>query len=96
MPTANRYHPHVLAALLSHGIRPRPTTDPRFAYEVLKSIYTFEIRGLRGRRWEKERVMGPQPLDDYRRGLAAIKARYRILQVPPQHWVERQTPDPTR
>lgn len=83
-----RYHPHVLAALEHHGLRPGPTTDPRDAYELLKAIYTFEIREMKLRRREKERVLGPQPLDDYRRELRALQRRYPILKIPPQHWVE--------
>ena len=83
-----RYHPHVLEALEHHGLRPKPTTDPRHAYELLKAIYSFEIREMKFRRWEKQRLLGPQPLADYRRELHELQERYPILKVPPQHWVE--------
>lgn len=84
-----RYHPQILAALEEHGIRPKPTSDPSRVYELLKSIYSFEIREMKARRREAERVLGPQPLDAYRRQLARLKERYPVLAIPPHHWVER-------
>lgn len=85
-----RYFPQVLEALEHHGLRPRPTDDPRDVYELLKSIYTFEIRGLRANFREKERVLGPQPREELRRDLQHLKARYPILRVPSRHWARRQ------
>ena len=85
-PHRYRYQPHVLAALEHHGLRPRPRDDPCDVYELLKSIYTFEVRGLRARHKEKERLLGPQPVDDLRRELLRLKARYPVLHVPPRHW----------
>lgn len=87
-PPTYRYHPHVLAALEEHGIRPTPTTEPAKVYELLKSIYTFEIREMKARRREAERVLGPQPLDAYRRQLHRLKQRYPVLEIPAHHWVE--------
>lgn len=84
-----RYHPHVLAALERHGLRPGPHTDPHAVYDLLKAIYTFEIRGLKARRREAEAVLGPQPLDAYRRQLQRLKERYPVLSIPAHHWVER-------
>lgn len=86
--TEHRYFPHILTALEHHGIRPRPADDPRDVYELLKSIYTFEIRGMRARHREKERVLGPQPIDDLRQELSRLKTRYPILRIPPRHWAE--------
>lgn len=85
-----RYPPQVLAALEHHGLRPRPTDDPRDVYELLKAIYTFEIRGLRADFREKERVLGPQPREDLRRDLERLKDRYPILKVPPHRWAHRE------
>ncbi|MFP3942164.1 MAG: hypothetical protein ACLF0P_17855, partial [Thermoanaerobaculia bacterium] len=62
--------------------------DPAKVYELLKSIYSYEIRRMRARHKEKERVLGPQPLDDYRRGLHALKEEYRVLKRPWWQWVE--------
>jgi hypothetical protein len=33
-------------------------------------------------------VLGPQPLDDYRRGLHRLKERYRVLKLAWWEWVE--------
>jgi len=83
-----RYHAHVLAALERHGLRPMENTDPHAVYDLLKAIYTFEIRGMKARRKEAEEVLGPQPLDAYRRQLQRLKARYPVLQIPAHHWVD--------
>ena len=83
-----RYHPFVLDALALWGIVPRDDTDPRRAYFLLKAIYCFEIREMKIRRREAERVLGPQPLDDYRRGLDRLKEKYAVLKLPAAEWVE--------
>jgi hypothetical protein len=85
----HRYREQIARALDVHGLRPRPTTDPSRAYELLKSIYTFEIREAKLRWREKERVLGPQPLEEYRTAVARLKEKYAVLRVPPHHWVER-------
>lgn len=85
---AHAYRPEILALLERHGLRPRPESDPAAVYDLLKSIYTFEVRRLRLLHQEKERVLGPQPVDDLRRGLAALLDRYPALRLPSHHWVE--------
>ncbi len=89
MPAVARYRPEVLEELLRHGIVPRPDTPPERAYELLKSIYTFEIREAKFRHRERERVLGPQPLEIYRREVRALQDRYPVLRLPPFHWLER-------
>jgi len=84
-----RYRPEVLAELARHGVVPRSETPPERAYDLLKSIYTFEIRAARLRHRERERVLGPQPLAPYRREIHAIQERYPVLRLPAHHWVER-------
>ncbi|HKB95083.1 MAG TPA: hypothetical protein VKC62_12750 [Gaiellaceae bacterium] len=84
-----RYRPEVLAELARHGIVPRPETPPERVYELLKSIYTFEVREAKFRRRELERVLGPQPLEPYRREIRALLERYPVLSLPAHHWVER-------
>lgn len=84
------YREGVLHALLAHGIAPRPTTDPTNVRELLSALYVFEIRELRARRHELERVLGPQPLDAYARQVDALKRRYALLNLPLVHWVERE------
>lgn len=83
-----RYRPEILEQLDHHGIRPLPSTPPSAAYDLLKSIYTFEVRELNARRREAERILGPQPLENYRRQLHALLARYPVLKIPSQQWIE--------
>lgn len=84
----HRYRPEILAALLGHGVVPKPASDPRMVYEHVKSLYSFEIRELKIKRREAERVLGEQPLELYRRQLRELQRRYPVLTVPPQHWLE--------
>jgi hypothetical protein len=88
-PVMLRYRPEVLHLLSAHGIVPRPESPPERVYELLKSIYTFEIRAAKLRHREKERVLGPQPVDALRREVAALQDRYPVLRLPAHHWVER-------
>jgi len=84
-----RYRPEVLEELARHGIVPRPETPPERVYDLLKSIYTFEVREARMRHQERQRVLGPQPLDAYRQEIRALGERYPVLRLPPYHWLER-------
>lgn len=83
-----RYRPFVLDELTRWGMVPGPATEPRAVYGLLKAIYSYEIRRMRALHKEKERALGPQPLDDYRRGLHELKEKYRVLKLAPQEWVE--------
>ena len=87
-PASYRYRAEVIAELDRHGIRPHGEIPPERVYDLLKSIYTFEVRELNARRREIERVLGPQPLDNYRKRLHALLDRYPVLRIPSQHWVE--------
>ena len=78
-----------MAALRRHGVVPTPESDPRQVYEYVKSLYSFEIRELKIRRREAERVIGEQPLELYRRQLRELQCRYPVLAIPPQHWTSR-------
>jgi hypothetical protein len=86
---AYRYRSEVLELLLDHGLMPRPSTPPERAYELLKSIYAFEVRELNRLRREEERVTGRRSLDAYRAALRALRRRYPVLELPAHHWVER-------
>ena len=82
------YHPGILEQLRHHGIAPRRETPPEKTYELLKSIYCFRIRELKFRRRELERVLGPQPLDIYRKQLLELRDEYPLLKVPSHHWIQ--------
>jgi hypothetical protein len=84
-----RYRAEVLEELARHGLIPGPDTPPERANELLKSIYIFEIRDARLRHRERERVLGPQPLEPYRREIRALQERYPVLRLPAHHWLER-------
>lgn len=84
-----RYRPEVLEELARHGIRPRSDTPAERVYDLLKSIYTFELRAAKLRHQERVRVLGPQSLEPYRREIRAIQDRYPVLRLPAHHWVER-------
>jgi hypothetical protein len=83
-----RWRPGVLAELERFGLRPRPTSDPERVRDFLKVLYTHEIRLAKIARREAERVLGPQPLEDYRRRVLALKARYPLLGLPLAQWAE--------
>jgi hypothetical protein len=84
-----RYRPEVLEELARHGLVPRPETTPGRVYDLLKSIYAFEVREAKLRHRERARVLGPQPLDALRADLRALLDRYPVLRLPPHLWLER-------
>ena len=86
--TPSSYRPAVLDALRRFGIVPRGKTEPERLRELLNELYVFEIRDLKLRHKEKERVLGPQSMAEYRHQLLRIKARYSLLTVPPHHWLD--------
>ena len=87
-PKASSYRPAVLDALRRFGIVPSGETEPERLRELLNDLYVFQIRDLKLRHKEKERILGPQPMADYRHQLLRLKARYSLLTVPPHHWLE--------
>jgi len=84
-----RYRPSILAALETHGFRPTAEVDPQRVYELLKSIYVWELRGLKAdfRRLDPgfERSMR----EAYGEASRRVLDRYAVLRVPPHEWVER-------
>lgn len=91
------YRPAVLDALRRFGIVPQTKTTPERLRELLNELYVFEIRELKLRHKEMERVLGPQSMTEYRHQLLRLKARYSLLTVPAHHWLEvpkRSTPPP--
>lgn len=87
-PGPFRYRPEVLAALGRHGLQPRPTSDPRAVYELLKSLYSWELRRLKADYRELERRLGPQPRANYRDAARRVLERYAVLRRPPHEWVD--------
>lgn len=81
-----RYRPEVLEQLRRHGFFPAPHHDPRKVRQVVRDLYRFEIRDLRARLLEMERVLGPQDRTWYRREVLRLKARYGVLASEAEGW----------
>lgn len=73
--------PDVAAALLAHGLRPRPDTPLPLLRAYLNDLYRFEIRRLKGRLHA-----GDFPLAEYVPRVIALRGRYRLLSLPLVHW----------
>lgn len=78
--------PEVIRALLDHGIRPVAGSNAAQIRSHLNDLYTFQLRDLKLMRREAERILGPQPLEDYRRRVQALQERYRLLSLPADRW----------
>jgi hypothetical protein len=85
---AFRYRAEVLAALAGHGVRPTPESDPRRVYELVKSLYAFEIRGLKADFRRLDPAFGPASRASYREANRRLLERYAVLRIPPHQWVE--------
>jgi len=85
------YRADVLAALLGHGLRPRPETPAERLREQVRDLYLLEIRRLRAavRR-------GAFPVAEYAGHVIALRRRYPLLSVPLAHWREPDGPGPVR
>jgi hypothetical protein len=85
----HRYRAGILAALAAHGVRPTAASDPRAVYELVKSIYTFEIRGLKADFRRLDPAFGPATRRLYAEANRRLRDRYPVLRTPPHEWVER-------
>ena len=85
----HRYRPEILAALAAHGVRPTPALDPRRVYELVKSLYAFEIRGLKADFRRLDPAFGPATRKLYAEANRRLLDRYAVLRIPPHEWVER-------
>ena len=92
LSSSRPFKPEVIRALLDHGIRPAVDSNPAQIRSHLNDLYTFQLRDLKLMRREAERILGPQPLEDYRRRVQALQDRYRLLSLPADRW-RRRDPD---
>jgi hypothetical protein len=79
MPT---YRPEVLEQLATHGIQPRPTTEPSLVRDFLSDLYRYEIRRLRARL-----LRGEIPRQDYSGHVVRLRLRYPLLSIPTELWI---------
>lgn len=83
-----RYRPAVSAALLIHGVRPNTGVDPSRVYELLKSLYVWELRRLKLDLKQLDSDFGPVTRRSLAEGNRRLLERYAVLRVPPHEWVE--------
>lgn len=86
---AQHYRPEILAALEVHGFRPRAAVDPTRVYELLKSLYVWELRRLKLDLKRLDPDFGPATRRSLAEGNRRLLERYAVLRVPPHEWVER-------
>ncbi len=76
-----RYRSEILAALLLHGVYPKPTTPPALVHEFVSDLYRFELRRLRDRL-----VRGEIPRDGYYDRVVELRRKYPLVSVKPEFW----------
>ena len=79
------YHPRVLEELLLFGVRPRVTTPPAKAKEVINDLYRFELRQLRRRLRQKE-----IPSVGYSDRVVELRKKYFLLSIRPELWAREE------
>ncbi len=87
MTAAFRYRPEILAALARRGIVPTAGSDPAKIRELVNGLYVFEIRDAKLRLKEMERILGPQPPENYRRQVGRSRKYQPLLGLPAEAWV---------
>lgn len=80
-PPEFHYTPTILDALLEHGLRPLPTSDPQFLRDAVNELYRFEIRKLRDRTLD-----GDIARADLAGHVVELRKRYVLLSIPMTHW----------
>ncbi len=84
MPSRHyRYHPAVERQLVTHGIRPRATTEPERAREQVNDLYLHEIR-----RQRRAVRAGEFPLSEYSDRIIELRKRYWLLSLTVDRWAE--------
>ena len=78
---AFQYRSEVLDQLLTHGVRPLPTTRPAVAFDYLNDLYRYELRKLRD---QLRRRAFPQP--EYVGRVVALRRRYLLVALHPSLW----------
>jgi hypothetical protein len=76
------YRPDVLAALLRHGVRPTPHTDPQRVRDFVRDLYKYEIRRLRERY-----LRGEFPKAEYSGRVDALRRQYPVLALQAREWI---------
>jgi len=77
------YKSAVLAQLWTHGVHPRPTTDPQLVHDFVNDLYRYELRRLRDRL-----VRGEIPKAGYYDRVVALRVKYPLVSLKAHQWVE--------
>lgn len=82
-----RYPPHILEALATHGLVPRPDTPPRFLRDAVNDLYRHEIKRLRDRC-----RAGEFPVSALADEVRTLRKRYLLLSTPLALWTVEGPP----
>ena len=69
------------AELARHGLRPLPTTSPQQLRDLVRDLYKYEIRRLKG-----ELLARRFPRSQYAGHVIELRKRYRLLSIPMELW----------
>jgi len=75
------YRQPVLDELARHGLKPLPTTSPQELRDVVRDLYKYEIRRLKG-----ELLARRFPRSHYAGHVIELRKRYRLLSIPMELW----------
>jgi hypothetical protein len=76
------YRPEILAALLVHGVRPTPQTNPELVREYVRDLYKYEIRRLR-ERYLRHEFGKPE----YSIRVDSLRRQYPVLALRARDWI---------
>jgi hypothetical protein len=76
------YRADILAALMVHGVRPTPATDPQLVRDFVRDLYRYEIRRLRERYVRRE-----FPKAEYSERVDALRRSYPELSLRAADWL---------
>jgi len=75
------YPADLMTALQTHGVAPRPDSEPRRVRDFINDLYRYEIRRLRD--W---RATGVVRKEDYVDRVIALRKQYWVLTLTPSAW----------
>ena len=75
------YHPKVVEALGQFGLRPKTTTPPALAKELVNDLYRHELRALRA-----QLVARKIPKEGYADRVITLRKKYFLLSIRLDQW----------
>lgn len=77
------YHQQILDELARHGLKPLAATSPQQLRDVVRDLYKYEIRRLKG-----ELLARRFPRSHYAGHVVELRKRYRLLSIPMELWTQ--------